>query len=139
MPRRWKSSSYRNALSDRDLLEFFFQIHDPTTLNRQGSEHGRSVRSAIFYTSEEQRLTALDTIVDVDASGLWPGNVVTEVVAAGPFWGLRRTTRITCRSIQMASRATSFVPVLDVEMLTRPLLFKAARAFLSISVVFFGP
>ncbi len=75
-----------NALSYRDLLEFFFQIHDPTTLNRQGSEQGRSVRSAIFYTSEEQRLTALDTIVDVDASGLWPGNVVTEVVAAGSFW-----------------------------------------------------
>jgi peptide-methionine (S)-S-oxide reductase len=72
--------------SYRDLLEFFFQIHDPTTLNRQGNETGRSVRSAIFYTSEEQRLAACDTIADVDASGLWPGRVVTEVVAAGPFW-----------------------------------------------------
>ncbi len=72
--------------SYRDLLEFFFQIHDPTTLNRQGDEVGRSVRSAIFYTNAEQRLTALDTIADVDASGLWPGKVVTEVVAAGPFW-----------------------------------------------------
>ena len=75
-----------DTISYRDLLEFFFQIHDPTTLNRQGNEAGRSVRSAIFYTSEDQRLTALDTIADVDASGLWPGNVVTEVVAAGPFW-----------------------------------------------------
>ena len=70
----------------RTLLEFFFQIHDPTTLNRQGNEVGRSVRSAVFYTSESQRLVALDTIADVDASGLWPGKVVTEVMAAGPFW-----------------------------------------------------
>jgi peptide-methionine (S)-S-oxide reductase len=75
-----------DTTSYRDLLEFFFQIHDPTTLNRQGNEAGRSVRSAIFYTSEEQRLAACDTIADVDASGLWPGRVVTEVVAAGPFW-----------------------------------------------------
>ena len=67
-------------------MEFFFQIHDPTTLNRRGNEMGRYVRSAIFYTSEEQRLTALDTIADVDASGLWPGRVVTELVAAGTFW-----------------------------------------------------
>ena len=70
----------------RTLLEVFFQIHDPTTLNRQGNEVGRSVRSAIFYISEGQRLIALDTIADVDASGLWPGKVVTEVMAAGPFW-----------------------------------------------------
>jgi peptide-methionine (S)-S-oxide reductase len=69
-----------------DLLEFFFQIHDPTTLNRQGDEEGRSVRSAIFYTTDEQRLIAYDTIAEVDASGLWPGRVVTEVVAAGAFW-----------------------------------------------------
>lgn len=75
-----------DTISYRDLLEFFFQIHDPTTLNRQGDEVGRYVRSAIFYNGEEQRLTALDTIADVDASGLWPGEVVTELVAAGPFW-----------------------------------------------------
>ena len=75
-----------DSLSYRDLLEFFFQIHDPTTLNRQGDEVGRSVRSAIFYTNDEQRRTALATIADVDASGLWPGTVVTEVAAAGPFW-----------------------------------------------------
>ncbi len=75
-----------DTISYRDLLESFFQIHDPTTLNRQGEEVGRYVRSAIFYISEEQRLIAVDTIADVDASGLWPGKVVTEVVAAGPFW-----------------------------------------------------
>jgi peptide-methionine (S)-S-oxide reductase len=75
-----------DTVSFRDLLEFFFQIHDPTTLNRQGDEEGRSVRSAIFYSSDEQRVTALDTIADVDASGLWPGKVVTEVTEAGPFW-----------------------------------------------------
>jgi peptide-methionine (S)-S-oxide reductase len=62
------------------------QIHDPTTLNRQGDESGRSVRSAIFYISEEQKCIAHDTIADMDGSGLWPGTVVTEVVAAGPFW-----------------------------------------------------
>ena len=75
-----------DTLSYRDLLEFFFQVHDPTTLNRQGDEVGRYVRSAIFYTSEEQRLTAVGTIADVEASGLWPGKVVTEVTPAGPFW-----------------------------------------------------
>jgi peptide-methionine (S)-S-oxide reductase len=75
-----------DTLSYRDLLEFFFQVHDPTTLNRQGDEVGRYVRSAIFYNSEEQRLTAVGTIADVEASGLWPGKVVTEVAAAGPFW-----------------------------------------------------
>src|SRR6478736_3397100 len=73
-------------VSFRDLLEFFFQIHDPTTMNRQGNDFGASYRSAIFYTDEEQRRVALDTIADVDASGLWPGKVVTEVVPAGPFW-----------------------------------------------------
>lgn len=72
--------------SYRTLLEFFFQIHDPTTLNRQGNDMGASYRSAIFYTSEEQRTVALDTIADVEASGLWPGKVVTEVVAASDFW-----------------------------------------------------
>ena len=72
--------------SYRTLLEFFFQIHDPTTPNRQGNDRGASYRSAIFYTSEEQRQVALDTIADVDASGLWPGRVVTEVVPAREFW-----------------------------------------------------
>jgi peptide-methionine (S)-S-oxide reductase len=72
--------------SYRDLLEFFFQVHDPTTKNRQGNDIGVSYRSAIFYTSDEQKRTALDTIADVDASGLWPGRVVTEVAPAGPFW-----------------------------------------------------
>jgi peptide-methionine (S)-S-oxide reductase len=70
----------------RKLLEFFFQIHDPTTLNRQGNDRGTSYRSAIFYNSEEQKRTAVDTIADVEASGLWPGKVVTEVASAGPFW-----------------------------------------------------
>jgi peptide-methionine (S)-S-oxide reductase len=73
-------------ISYRDLLEFFFQIHDPTTKNRQGNDVGTSYRSAIFYTSDEQKRVAEDTIADVDASGLWPGKVVTEVTAAGPFW-----------------------------------------------------
>lgn len=72
--------------SYRDLLEFFFQIHDPSTRNRQGNDVGASYRSAIFYTSDEQKRTAEDTIADVNASGLWPGKVVTEVVPAGPFW-----------------------------------------------------
>jgi peptide-methionine (S)-S-oxide reductase len=72
--------------SFRDLLEFFFQIHDPTTRNRQGNDVGTSYRSAIFYTNDEQKRVALDTIADVEASGLWPGKVVTEVVPAGPFW-----------------------------------------------------
>jgi len=72
--------------SFRQLLEFFFQIHDPSTQNRQGNDIGTSYRSAIFYTTEEQKAVALDTIADVDASGLWPGKVVTEVSPAGPFW-----------------------------------------------------
>ncbi len=72
--------------SFRNMLEFFFQIHDPTTANRQGNDVGSSYRSAIFYTSDEQRRIAEDTIKDVEASGLWPGKVVTEVVEAGPFW-----------------------------------------------------
>jgi len=70
----------------RDLLEFFFQIHDPTTKNRQGNDRGTSYRSAIFATSDEQRRVAEDTIADVDASGLWPGKVVTEVAPATAFW-----------------------------------------------------
>ncbi len=75
-----------NFISYRDLLEFFFQIHDPTTLNRQGNDVGVSYRSEIFYITEEQREEAVRTIGDVDASGLWPGRVVTEVSPAGDFW-----------------------------------------------------
>ena len=73
-------------ISFRQILEFFFQIHDPSTRNRQGNDVGTSYRSAIFYTSDEQRRIAEDTIADVDASGLWPGKVVTEVVPASDFW-----------------------------------------------------
>ena len=75
-----------SKLSYRRLLEFFFQIHDPSTKNRQGNDVGLSYRSAIFYLDDEQREVAIDTIADVDASGIWPGPVVTEVAAAGPFW-----------------------------------------------------
>jgi len=75
-----------DKLSYRTLLEFFFQIHDPTTLNRQGNDRGTSYRSAIFYTSDEQKRIASDTIADVDASGIWPGKVVTELAPAGAFW-----------------------------------------------------
>jgi peptide-methionine (S)-S-oxide reductase len=74
------------VISYREILEFFFQIHDPSTRDRQGNDVGRSYRSAIYYTSDDQKQVALDTIADVDASGLWPGPVVTEVEAAGPFW-----------------------------------------------------
>ncbi len=70
----------------RQILEFFFQIHDPTTRNRQGNDAGASYRSAIYYTSDEQRRVAEDTIADVDASGLWPDKVVTEIAPAGDFW-----------------------------------------------------
>jgi peptide-methionine (S)-S-oxide reductase len=73
-------------ISYRRLLEFFFQIHDPTTLNQQGNDRGMSYRSAIFYASDEQKRVALDTIEDVNASGIWPGAVVTEVTAASDFW-----------------------------------------------------
>jgi peptide-methionine (S)-S-oxide reductase len=73
-------------ISYRAILEFFFQIHDPTTPNRQGNDGGASYRSAIFYTSDDQKRIAEDTILDVDASGLWPGKVVTEVAPAGDFW-----------------------------------------------------
>jgi peptide-methionine (S)-S-oxide reductase len=73
-------------LSYRDLLEFFFQIHDPTTLNRQGNDTGTSYRSAIFYTTDEQRQTAEETIADVNEAKLWPGKVVTQVEPASTFW-----------------------------------------------------
>ncbi|WP_409028607.1 peptide-methionine (S)-S-oxide reductase MsrA [Janthinobacterium sp. SUN098] len=75
-----------STISYRKILEFFFQIHDPSTENRQGNDRGTSYRSAIFYTNDEQKRVAEDTIRDVDASGLWPGKVVTEVAPAGPFW-----------------------------------------------------
>jgi len=73
-------------VSYRELLEFFFQVHDPTTKNRQGNDVGASYRSAIFYADDEQEQIADDTIADVNASGLWPGKVVTELKPAGPFW-----------------------------------------------------
>jgi peptide-methionine (S)-S-oxide reductase len=72
--------------SYREQLEFFFQIHDPTTLNRQGNDRGMSYRSAIYYENEDQKAVALDTIADVEASGLWPGKVVTEVEPVSDFW-----------------------------------------------------
>ncbi|MGY3438974.1 MULTISPECIES: peptide-methionine (S)-S-oxide reductase MsrA [unclassified Marinovum] len=73
-------------ISYRELLEFFFQIHDPSTVNQQGNDRGLSYRSAIYYVDEEQKAVALDTIADVDASGIWPGKVVTEVEPVGDFW-----------------------------------------------------
>ena len=98
---RVKNATYRNheghaeaieidfdpaKTSFRTMLEFFFQIHDPSTLNRQGNDLGTSYRSAIFYTSDEQKRIAEDTIADVEASGLWPGKVVTEVAPVAEFW-----------------------------------------------------
>ena len=78
---------YDPSVTDyRAMLEFFFQIHDPTTKNRQGNDRGTSYRSAIFFADDEQKRIALDTIADVDASGLWPGKVVTEVSPVGDFW-----------------------------------------------------
>ena len=74
------------VISYRQLLEFFFQIHDPSTPNRQGNDRGPSYRSAIYYVTPEQREVALDTIGDVDASGIWPDKVVTEVEPVGEFW-----------------------------------------------------
>ncbi len=73
-------------MSYRKLLEFFFQIHDPTTKNRQGNDQGMAYRSAIYYPDEAQRLEAINTIADVNASGIWPGKVVTEVEPVGDFW-----------------------------------------------------
>ncbi len=73
-------------MSYRQLLEFFFQIHDPTTLNRQGNDRGTSYRSGIYYTSDDQKRLAEDTILDVEASGLWPGKVKTELKPVGDFW-----------------------------------------------------
>lgn len=75
-----------DIISYRKILEFFFQIHDPTTPNRQGNDRGLSYRSAIYYVDESQKTVAIDTIADVEASGLWPGKVVTEVEPVGDFW-----------------------------------------------------
>jgi peptide-methionine (S)-S-oxide reductase len=75
-----------SKLSYRQILEFFFQIHDPSTKNRQGNDTGMSYRSAIYYTSDEQKKVAEETILDVNASGLWPGKAVTELALAGDFW-----------------------------------------------------
>ena len=75
-----------SQISFRQILEFFFQIHDPSTPNRQGNDLGASYRSAIYYLDDEQKRVAEDTVADVDASGLWPGKVVTEIAPAGPFW-----------------------------------------------------
>jgi peptide-methionine (S)-S-oxide reductase len=94
----------------RTLLEFFFQIHNPTTKNRQGNDRGASYRSAIFFTSPEQKAVAEDTIADVDASGLWPGRVVTELAPAGDFWEAepehqRSEIRLAARRISLRSSA----------------------------------
>ena len=75
-----------SVLSFRELLEFFFQIHDPSTPNRQGNDRGASYRSGIYYSSDAQKQTALQTIAEVNASGIWPGTVVTELAPAGAFW-----------------------------------------------------
>ena len=75
-----------SILSYRELLELFFQIHDPTTMNRQGNDMGMSYRSAIYFEDEDQKAVALDTIADIEASGIWPGKVVTEVEPVSDFW-----------------------------------------------------
>ena len=94
-------------ISYRDILEFFFQIHDPTTKDRQGNDIGSSYRSEIFYTSDEQRQVAEDTIADVEASGLWPGKVVTEVSEAVPFWEAEPEHQDYLQRTRTATPATS--------------------------------
>lgn len=104
----------------RAILEFFFQIHDPTTADRQGNDRGSSYRSAIFYVDDDQRRVAEDTIADVDASGLWKGKVATQVAMAGPFWEaepehqdylVKRPNGYTCHYVRpdwvLPKRATS--------------------------------
>ena len=86
MQKQSRSSLILPGSAIAQILEFFFQIHDPSTRNRQGNDVGTSYRSVIFYTTDEQRRIAEDTIADVDESGLWPGKAVTEVVPAGEFW-----------------------------------------------------
>ncbi len=99
-----------DRISYRKILEFFFQIHDPTTRNRQGNDVGASYRSAIFYTSDEQKRIAEDTIADVNASGLWPGKVVTEVAPAGEFWEAEPEHQDYLERYPMATTATSSGP-----------------------------
>jgi len=103
-------------ISYRKLLEFFFQIHDPSTLNQQGNDRGLSYRSGIYYKSDEQKAVAEKTIADVDASGLWPGKVVTEVKEAGDFWEaepehqdylVKYPTGYTCHSIRSSWKLPS--------------------------------
>jgi len=93
-------------ISYRRILEYFFQIHDPTTRNRQGNDIGASYRSAIYFLNDEQKRTAEDTMADVDASGLWPGKAITEVEPAGDFWRRSRSTRTIWCAIPMATPAT---------------------------------
>ena len=93
--------------SYRTLLEFFFQIHDPTTRNRQGNDVGTSYRSAIFHVNDEQKRAAEDTIADVNASGLWPGKVVTEVSPPVPFGRLSPSIKTTCNISRTATPAIS--------------------------------
>src|SRR5690606_22022378 len=94
----------------RDILAFFFQIHDPSTLNRQGNDIGTSYRSAIFPLDTEQERIARATIADVDASGLWPGAVVTTIEQPGPFWEAEPGIRTTCSGNRTGTPATSRLP-----------------------------
>ena len=109
-----------DLLSYRKLLEFFFQIHDPTTPNRQGNDIGPSYRSGIYWLTEDQRQTALDTIADVEASGIWPGKVVTEVKAAGDFWEAEPEHQDYLERIPTAIPATSHGPTGSCRAATPP-------------------
>ena len=106
MPRRLKSSLTRRRSVTGRFWSSFFRSIDPTTLNRQGNDRGASYRSAIFYTSDEQRRVAEDTIADVEASGLWPGKVVTEVSRAGPFWEAEPEHQDSWNAYRRATPAT---------------------------------
>ena len=98
------------TVSYREILEFFFQIHDPTTRNRQGNDRGSGYRSAIFYTNDEQKTTAEHVINEVNASGLWPGKVFTELAAAGPFWQADLNIRTIWNATLMATAAITSDP-----------------------------
>ena len=108
-----------DRLTFRELLEFFFQIHDPTTRNRQGNDVGTSYRSAIYTTSDEQKRIAQDTIADVEASGLWPGTVVTEVAPAGPFWEAEPEHQDYLERVRTGTRATSSARAGDCRCATK--------------------